>query len=69
MNTDSVDSGIISLEYLPTQQYLRVNNQQGGNSTENQTKSEKLGIIINKVKKAPMTPTPLYISFFSSQLL
>ena len=64
MNVDSMNNGSTSVEHSPTEQYPSVNNQQGGNSTQNQPSSEIIVNVTKQVMMSPMTPTPLYISFF-----
>ncbi len=65
MNVDSMDNEIILAEQTSSQQHPTIDNQQGQNS--NDTKSKEVVNVINKRKKSSMIPTPLYVSFFSSQ--
>jgi hypothetical protein len=62
-----MDNGAMVVEHSLGEQHPYVDNQQRENSTQNQSNSEDIAKVINKVKKSPMTPTPLYISFCSSQ--
>jgi hypothetical protein len=51
------------VDHISSEHHPHEDNQQDDNSTQNKIKSEQ---VINKIKKkSPMTPTPLYISFFS----
>jgi hypothetical protein len=56
MNVDPMNNGTISVDHISSE-----DNQQDENSTQNNIKLKE----INKMKKSPMTPTPLYVSFFS----
>ncbi len=67
MNVDPMNTGTISVDHTSSEQHPTVDNQQGQNSTQNDTKSKEVVNVINKMKKSPMTPTPLYVSLFSSQ--
>ncbi len=67
MNVDPMNNGTTLADHTSSQQYPTVDNQQGQNSTQNDTKSTGVVNVINKMKKTPMTPTPLYVSCFSSQ--
>jgi len=62
-----MDNGAMVVEHSLAEQHPHVDNQQRENLTQNQSNSEDIVKVINKVKKSPMTPTPLYISFCSSQ--
>jgi hypothetical protein len=62
-----MNNGTTLAGHTSSEQYPTVDNQQGENSTQNDTKSKEVVNVINKMKKTPMTPTPLYVSFFSSQ--
>jgi hypothetical protein len=62
-----MDNDAIIVELSLAEQHPHVDNQQGENSTQNQSNSEEIVKIMNKMKRYPMTPTPLYISFCSSQ--
>ncbi len=53
MNRDTMNNQISS------EQHLNIDNQQ------NDTKSKEIGNGIKKMKKSPMNPTLLYVSFFS----
>jgi hypothetical protein len=44
---------------ISSEQHLNIDNQQ------NDTKSNEVVNGIKKIKKSPMNPTPLYVSFFS----
>ncbi len=57
----------IIVELSLAEQHPHVDNRQGENSTQNQSNSEEIPKVINKVKTSPMNPTPLYITFCSSQ--
>jgi hypothetical protein len=57
----------IIVELSLAEQHPHIDNQQGENSTQNQSNSEEIAKVMNKVKTSPMNPTPLYISFCSSQ--
>jgi GTP-dependent phosphoenolpyruvate carboxykinase len=65
MNADSMKKDATSAEYSSVEQHLNVDNQQEENSMDNHTNSEEIVSIVNKVEKTPMTPSTLYISFFS----
>ena len=67
MNEDSVDDGAIRHRHSFTEQHPHVDNEQHENSTQNQSNSARFAFVAEKRKKSPMTPTSLYISFFSSQ--
>jgi hypothetical protein len=67
MNVDSMDNDIILAEQTSSQQHRTIDNQQGQNSTQNDTKSKEVVNVINKMKKSSLIPTTLYVSFFSSQ--
>jgi hypothetical protein len=53
MNLDTMNNQISS------EQHLNIHHQQ------NDTKSKEVVNGIKKIKKSPMTTTPLYVSFFS----
>jgi hypothetical protein len=63
MNVNTMDNGDITVEHFIDEQNSNINNQEIENSIQNQSNSEKAVKIINKVKKGPMNPTPLYIFF------
>ncbi len=44
---------------ISSEQHLNINNQQ------NDTNLKEIANRIKKIKKSPMTPTPLYVYFFS----
>jgi hypothetical protein len=62
-----MNNGTTFADHTSSEQHPTVDNQQGQNSTQNDTKSKGVVNIINKMKKSSMIPTPLYVSFFSSQ--
>ncbi len=65
MNEDSMNNDTIQIDQISSEQHLHVDNQQDKNSTQNDIKSNEVVNGISKRKKTPMTPTPLYVSFFS----
>jgi hypothetical protein len=67
MNVDPMNNGTTLADHTCSKQHPTVDNQAGENSTQNDTKSKEVVNVINKMKKSPMTPTPLYVFFFSSQ--
>ncbi len=67
MNVDPMNNGTTLADHTSSQQYPTVDNQQGQNSTQNDTKSKEVVNVINKMKKSSLIPTTLYVSFFSSQ--
>jgi hypothetical protein len=71
MNENFMNNGSTSVEDADalTEQHPQVDNHQDENSTQNQSNSPKLINNINKPKKRPLNPTPLYISFFSLRSL
>ncbi len=69
MNINSMNNSGISTGYLHDEQHYRVNIQQVENVTHKQPNSRETVNEINKVKKSPMIPTPLYVFFFISQSL
>ena len=62
-----MDNGDISVEHSLAEQHPHVDNEQRESSTQNQSTLAKLVVDPNKMKKSPMTPTPLYIICFSVQ--
>jgi hypothetical protein len=69
MNVDSTNNNTIQIDQISSEQNPHVNNQQGENSTQNHIKSKEVVNGINKIKKTPMTPTRLYVSFFSFSII
>jgi hypothetical protein len=67
MNVDPMNNGTTLADHTSSEQHPTVDNQADENSTQNDTKSKEVVNVINKMKKTLMTPTPLYVSFFSSQ--
>jgi hypothetical protein len=63
MNEDSMNNEIIPIYHISSEQHLHVHNQINENSTQNYIKLET-DSGINEMKKYPMNPTPLYVSFF-----
>jgi len=63
MNIDSMNNPTISINQSSDEQYPCVNNHQEEISTQNDINLEEIIEGINKVKKTPKTPTPLYIFF------
>jgi len=56
-----MDNDAIAIAHSPTEQHSHVDNQQRENSTQNQSNRGEIVKVINKVKKTPMNPTPLYM--------
>jgi hypothetical protein len=69
MNVDSTNNNTIQIDQISSEQNPHVDNQQGENSTQNHIKSKEVVNGINKIKKTPMTPTRLYVSFFSFSII
>jgi hypothetical protein len=67
MNANSTDNGAIRDRHSFTDQHPHVDNEQHENSIQNQSAPARSDNVIEKRKKLPMNPTPLYIIFFSSQ--
>ncbi len=65
MNENTINNNIITIDQLSSQQYSHVDNHQGENSTQDDTKSKEVDNEIKKINKSPMNPTPLYVYFFS----
>ena len=65
MNADSMKQDATSAEYSSVEQHLNVDNHQEENSMDNHTNSEEIVTVVNKVERTPMTPSTLYIFFFS----
>jgi GTP-dependent phosphoenolpyruvate carboxykinase len=53
------------IDQISSEQHHHIDNQQNENSTQNDTKSKEIATGIKQIKKSPMTPTPLYVYFFS----
>jgi hypothetical protein len=53
------------IEHISSEKNLHIDNQQGENSTQNDTTSKEVVNRIIKTKKTPMTPTRLYVYLFS----
>ncbi len=51
-----MNNNTIPIDHISSEQYSNIDNQQ--NDT-------KLKEVVNEMKKSPMTPTPLYVSFSS----
>jgi hypothetical protein len=49
-----MNNNTIPIDHISSEQYSNIDNQQ--NDT-------KLKEVVNEMKKSPMTPTPLYVSF------
>ncbi len=64
-----MDNDAIIVELPLAEQHPHVDNQQGENSTQNQSNSEEIAKVINKVKTSPMNPTPSYVSFLSFSII
>jgi GTP-dependent phosphoenolpyruvate carboxykinase len=64
MNEDSMNNQIIPIDQISSQQHLHVDNQKNQNSTQNYIKLKEVNSEIKQMKKSPMNPTPLYVSFF-----
>jgi hypothetical protein len=62
-----MDNDAIIVELSLAEQHPHVDNQQGENSTQNQSNSEEIAKVMNKMKTSRMNPTLLYNSFCSSQ--
>lgn len=69
MNTNTMNNNIVSIDQIFSEQHLHIDNQQDQNLTQNETKSEEVINGINEMKKSPMTPTRLYVSFFSFSII
>jgi hypothetical protein len=67
MNGNSINDSGISIENSFTEQNPPIDNKQPENLTQTQSNSATSGNVTSKIKKTPMTPTRLYISFFFSQ--
>ena len=67
MNEISVDNGGMSTEHSLGEQHPHVDDDQHENSIQNQSNAAESANVTEKKKKSPMTPTPLYIIFFSFQ--
>ena len=67
MNENSMDNGAITPIHSITDQHPHIDNELRQNSIQNQPNSATSDTVTEKTKKSPMTPTPLYIIFFSSQ--
>ena len=67
MNENSMDIGDIRDRHSSTDQHPHVDNEPHEDSTQNQSAPATSDNVIEKKKKLPMNPTPLYIIFFSSQ--
>ncbi len=63
MNIDPINNHIISDGHISSEQHPHIDNQQG----QNNINSKEVVNGINRRKKYPMTPTPLYVSLFYSQ--
>jgi hypothetical protein len=69
MNGDTINNDIITIDRTSSEQNPHVDNQQGENSTQNHIQSKEIINGNNKIKKTPMTPTRLYVSFISFSLI
>jgi hypothetical protein len=69
MNVNPMNNDIIPVDYISSEQNPHVDNQQGENSTRNYIKSQEFVNRKETMKKTPMTPTPLYFSFFSFSVI
>jgi GTP-dependent phosphoenolpyruvate carboxykinase len=66
MNENTIiNNNIIPIDQISSEQHIHIDNQQDQNSTQNDTNSKEIGNEIKQMKKSPMTPTPLYVPFFS----
>jgi hypothetical protein len=59
-----MNNQIITIDQISSQQHLHVDNQKNQNSTQNYIKLKEIDSEIKQMKKSPMNPTPLYVSFF-----
>jgi hypothetical protein len=64
MNKDSMGNDAIIVEHSLGEQQPYIGNQQHGILIENQLNLERCINVTSKLKKQPMTPTPLYIYIF-----
>jgi hypothetical protein len=67
MNENCLNNDVTTDKHSRAEQQPHINNQQHENSTENQSNPARSTPVINKMKKIPMNPTPLYISFLFSR--
>jgi hypothetical protein len=63
MNVETMNNDTIQIDQISSEQHLHIGNHQGENSTQINTKSKEVDNGTNKMKKTPMTPTRLYVSF------
>ena len=66
MNENSMD-GAIRHRHSFTDQHPRIENESHEDSTQNQLDSARSHNTTKKMRDPRLTPTPLYIIFFSSQ--
>ncbi len=62
-----MDNGAITVEHSLAEQQPQVDNEVREKSAQNQSNSARFDNVIEKRKRTPMTPTALYIIFFSTQ--
>ena len=65
MNADSMKKDATSAEYSSVEQHPNVDNQRQENSMDNHINSEEIVSTVDRMEQTPMTPSTLYISFFS----
>jgi hypothetical protein len=58
MNVDPMNNHTIQIDHIFAEQHSHIDNQQDEKSKE-----------INEMKKSPMNPTRLYVSFFSFSII
>lgn len=69
MNENSMEDGTIRHIHSFTEQQPHIDNEQHENLTQNQPSLTTFVNVNEKMKNLPMTPTALYISFFSFSII
>jgi hypothetical protein len=65
MNANPMNNVTIQIDQISLEQYPQINNQQNENSTQIPNELKEVINKIKKIKKPSMTPTRLYVFFFS----